>query len=135
MTCTHFCCVSTWQMQFYTKFSLPCTCACTWTQCDLFSLCLPPTCRVRCLSFPPLSPLSHSTATLALADLIKGHARVIKSFSLLSLLRLELQEKHKISQLPIDLISNRRDATGLFNTSPPPYLTDTGLQKTLITHP
>lgn len=112
-------------MKFCPKFCLPCTWACTWTQCDLsFSLCLSPACVIRRLSLLPLTPLPPSTAPLTLADLIKGQARDVKSFFLLCHLHLELEERHKISQLPTDLISSIREATALSNSSLISWLQD-----------
>lgn len=130
------CCgVSMWQVKFCPKFCLPCTRACTRTQCDLSSsLCLSPARPIRCLSLLPLSQLSHSTAPLALADLIKGQARDAKSFSLFCCSLLELEERHKISHLPISLINGIREAIGLSNSSRPCYFMTTGLQETHITH-
>lgn len=124
-----FCCgVSMWQVKFCPEFCLPCTRACTRTQCHLSSsLCLSPACPMRRLSLLPLSPLPSSTTPLALADLIKGQARNTKSFLLLCHSPLELEERHKIIQLPVDLTSSIREAIALSNSSPPPYFMATGL--------
>ena len=105
-------------MKLCPKFCLLCTRACTRTQCDLSSsLCLSPARPIRRLSLLPLSWLSPSIAPFALADLIKGQTRDVKPYSPLCRLHLELEGRHNINQLPTDLISGTREATGLSNSS------------------
>lgn len=123
----YYCSVSMWQVTFCPQFYLPCTQACTRTQGDLSSsLRLSPAHPIRRLSLLPLSLLSPSTAPLALADLIKGQGRDVKFFFPALPLTLGVGERHKTCQLPTDLISGIREATGLSNSSPPPYFMASG---------
>lgn len=85
------------------------------------------------LSFVLLSPFTVPPTT---AVLINGKAIRMWNIFLCSAIYLSWEERHKVSQLPTDLISESgiREATHLSNSSPPPYFIATGPSETHITH-